>query len=65
VNRYEWKDCAGGEWESRRAQKCVLPQIDVGFPGVESDASEEMLSHPINPQIGDDATRIEHCQFVT
>ena len=32
-----------------RIQKPLLPQLDVEFPGVESDTSEEVCSCPMNP----------------
>jgi hypothetical protein len=47
-----------------RIQKRLLLQLDAGFPGVESDVSEEVRSRPINPRFGDDATHFEHRQFV-
>jgi hypothetical protein len=50
-----------GRW----VRKCFLPQFDVGSRGVEFDASEEVPSCPLHPQLGDDATRFERRPFVT
>jgi hypothetical protein len=47
-----------------RIRKRLLPQFDVGFRGVEFDASEEVFSRPRNPRFGDDATRFERRRFV-
>jgi hypothetical protein len=47
-----------------RIWKPLLPQFDVGFPGVEFDVSEEVLSRQTNPGFGDEATRFERRRFV-
>jgi hypothetical protein len=51
---------------SRRAGRIrerLLPQFDVGFRGVEFDASEEVFSCPVNPRLGGDAARFECSGF--
>ena len=47
-----------------RIRKRLLPPFDVGFPGMEFDASEEVNSCPMNPGFGGEATRFERCRFV-
>jgi hypothetical protein len=47
-----------------RIRKRLLPQFEVGFRSVESDASEEVFSCPMNPRFGDDATCFEGRRFV-
>jgi hypothetical protein len=47
-----------------RIRKRLLPQLDVGFLGVEFDASEEVFSRPMNPRFGDDTTHFERRRFV-
>ena len=48
----------------RRIRKCLLPQLDLGFPGVEVDVSEEVPPRGMNPRFGDDTTRFERRPFV-
>jgi hypothetical protein len=48
-----------------RIRKPPLPPFDVGYRGVELDASEEVDSRPINPRFGDEATHFERPRFVT
>jgi hypothetical protein len=47
-----------------RIRKRLLPPFDVGFLGVEFDASEEVPLCQIKPQSGDEAARFERCRFV-
>jgi hypothetical protein len=37
----------------RGIQKRLPPQLSVGFPGMESDTSEEVILRPTNTQFGD------------
>ena len=47
-----------------RVRERLLPQLDVGFRGVEFDASEEVDPCPMNPGFRDDATCFKRCRFV-
>ena len=47
-----------------RIWKGLFPQLDGAFWGMESDASEKMLSGPRNPRFGGDAASFESSQLI-
>jgi hypothetical protein len=47
-----------------RVRERLLPQLDVGFRGVEFDASEEVYSRPLDPDFGGNAASFERRRFV-
>jgi hypothetical protein len=47
-----------------RVREHLLPQLDVGFRGIEFGASEEVYSRPPDPGFGSNATSFERPRFV-
>ena len=47
-----------------RIWKAPFPQLDGAFWGMESDASEKVLSGPRNPSFGDDAAGFKRSRFI-